>query len=738
MRSIKTVCGLFVAGVVFISGGIVSVSSWGIFSEKALSDVTPGSFTHVQGLVQDVAGRGLVVLGIIVACSLGASFLARALWTQFLGRDLNALTQGLRSASHDDFERELPIQRRDELGLLAQEFARYQETAKALHSVVHQYRVQAELARTAKARFLATVSHELRTPLHTIIGMVRMVMSSPVPTEQRSQLHMASDAAYALLKSINEMIDVSAVEHNEFQLEKAPFVMRDCVAEALTAVEGIVAGKSSIQLVCDIQPEVAVSYSGDGIRLKQALVHLLENAIKFTESGYVALSISNRPSGIPEVDTVLFEVRDTGIGIPHDRLSVIFDPFVLGDDSLTRMYAGSGLGLALVRHIAHTMGGDVSVESTLGEGTSFHLTVPIQRVESAVVFKRQPVGEKDASLADLTSVYAQSYAPEEGVGQQSESCQSATALDVLIADDTRTNRIILTEMLEGSGHRVTSVEDGLALLKAVEPMIKGVAEASHFDLVLTDIQMPYMDGVTATREIRALEQQMGGSARLPIVAVTAHTWLEGSEELSEAGLDALLTKPINPEQLHEVIQDLCIGIIEEAAERENAGVGVTGASEIETFAALVSEEWSVIETASHATSGAREEPLMVCDVLDVFEVYDRMGDSISRTILVLQAFQECYEELLTRTVAAHSAEEPKQLRFAAHALKGILLDVGSKIPAYVAASIESLAKEEQLSEVAPLVLELSEHVCLVARLVERVLSRMAVAELREEQVCAAQ
>lgn len=700
-----------------------------------------------------------------------------------------------------------------------------------------------------KLRFISTVSHELRTPIHSILGMLRILSKDEANPERKSYMGMASEAAYSLLDTINKILDFSASKEDEFTLDNAPFILRDCIADALRVVAPKVQRKGHIELLYEIQPEVGVEYFGDRARLKQALVNILDNAVKFTDRGCVSLCVSRRSSSRPDRDTILFRINDTGIGLQNEDLGDIFEPFVQGDKSVARAHAGTGLGLTIVRQIVKAMEGAVWVEeSSHAQGATFLFTVEMKCTTPAVTADAAGANEMHVTILDDTSRWSSfvaqglqrlgvsaSYVDEKGVQrvdtfvsqttgagflvitgralQRSELFQflvqrvcemsaesisdrlvvvldpsehalrgrllalgisvlsgavvsaeellgllrrtqrspgidgsSANAeasgrsmprsLEVLIADDARTNRIILTAMLEDAGHQVTAVENGVGLLKRLEPMIRNEADAIQFDLVLTDVQMPLMDGLTVARKVRALERAYGTEQHLPIIAVTAHARPEEAESMLSAGIDAVLTKPIEPDQLTEAIEGFCGAISAESGGDETKEVTIPHQIELGQLSAVVWSQWMEIgANGLTAEFGDVAGSQTVGQVLDLNDIYERMGCSVPRSILVLQAFASCYRELLSNLMTARSGLDPASLRFAAHAIKGLLLDIGSHVPAKVAAQLESFALDNKMAETQHLSTQLGVHVLLVARLIDGVLRKLGIAgQLSEEHV----
>ncbi len=423
----------------------------------------------------------------------------------------------------------------------------------ALRDVTAQREIEASLRRAkeaadqanrAKGEFLATMSHEIRTPMNGVLGALALVDGPNLNDDQRQLLDVANRSGNALLQIIDDILDLSKLEAGKAEVEPVDFELRAVLGDSIDLLEPAACGRGLI-LTREVAPAVPDRVRADLRRIRQVLVNLLGNALKFTHRGGVAVRVGLE--GELPADGAFFlrfEVADTGIGIREDVQPTLFRRFTQGDSSTTRRFGGTGLGLAISRELVTLMGGRIGVTSAEGKGSTFWFTV---RCEPAA----------DPSAGVLSVPCAPEPVPAGGQGIPAEAI-----LHVLVAEDNEINRDIVVTMLRRAGHRVTAVEDGLQAVRLVDE--------GGFDLVLMDVQMPVMDGVTATRHIRAMPGEAG---RLPIVALTGNVMPGHRAEYLAAGMTAYLTKPIVSADLYEVLRTAAAPRAAEVGAEDGIGAG---------------------------------------------------------------------------------------------------------------------------------------------------------------------
>jgi signal transduction histidine kinase len=385
-------------------------------------------------------------------------------------------------------------------------------------------REEAERASFAKSQFLTNISHELRTPMTAIIGMTDLAITEELAPRVREYLDAVHTNAHLLLELLNEILDLSKLEAGKLTLESAPLRLRKIVEE-LNHTFGHRARQKGLRFEASVDQAVPNHLIGDSLRLRQVIVNLLTNAMKFTERGCVALDVQLESSCDREA-WVRFCVSDTGIGISPADQERIFAPFTQVDASTTRRHEGAGLGLAISAQLIRAMGGIRSLRSVPGEGSTFSFTVPM-------LIDRSKMDASPVAVHEVDRAARRSFL---------DGVPDSRPLHVLLAEDTATNQVLVMHALGKRGHRVEVVDNGRSAVVA--------AERGGYDVILMDLQMPDMGGIDATAAIRALP----GGKRTPIIALTAHSMVGDRERCLAAGMEGYLSKPINLRELIEVVE----------------------------------------------------------------------------------------------------------------------------------------------------------------------------------------
>ena len=369
----------------------------------------------------------------------------------------------------------------------------------------------AEAAARAKDDFLAHMSHEIRTPMNGIIGMNRLLLGTRLEAPQRVYAEAVDNSAKALLTIINDILDVAKIEAGRITLESIDFDLDSLVRDVVELLQPRAAEKR-IAVVLDIDPAARGRFRSDPTRLRQVLLNLIGNAVKFTPAGEVRVRLSREGESESGVE-MRFEISDTGIGIPAEARARLFQKFSQADGSITRRFGGTGLGLVISRQLVDLLGGEIGVESEEGKGSRFHVVLRLARAASLPAAPPKPAKAEEVASA-------------------------VRRARVLVAEDDHTNQMITRALLERAGYAVEIVDNGLDAIAAIE--------RDTFDLLLMDVQMPQVDGLEATRRIRALGD---GKGRLPIVAITAHAMIGARQEYLDGGMNDYVSKPFDVDEL---------------------------------------------------------------------------------------------------------------------------------------------------------------------------------------------
>ena len=469
----------------------------------------------------------------------GALFFVAAGLALFMGRwlagRLTRPVERLSRAMHDvasssDFARRVDHGEDDEFGRLTESFnsllAQLHRNDRELRTTMDalvEARDAAEAANVLKSHFLANMSHEIRTPLNGVIAMAQIMAMGDMTNAQREHLGVIRQSGEALLTVLNDILDLSKIEAGRMELEDVEFEAAD-LARSVEATHGPLAAKKGLAFSVDLDERAAGVRRGDSARLQQILANLVSNAVKFTASGEVRITIDGE--GEDGEDGIRIAVSDSGMGIPAEKLPLLFQKFTQVDSSTTRQFGGTGLGLAICKELAQLMGGSVWAESLQGVGSTFFVRLPLARCS--------PGRASDGAAPDLAA------GPEGEVAQ----------LNILAAEDNPTNQLVLRTVMATFGLEVDIVPDGA---QAVEAWRNGA-----YDLILMDIQMPVLDGISATRMIRADEAQTG-RRRTPIIALSANAMTHQVKEYLEGGMDLHVAKPIQLARLQEALEAVMNG-----------------------------------------------------------------------------------------------------------------------------------------------------------------------------------
>jgi PAS domain S-box-containing protein len=497
---------------------------------------------------------------------------------------------------------------------------------------LRQARDAAEAAAKAKSGFLAVMSHELRTPMTGILGMIDLLAEAQLPAEQQRQVEILGKSADSLMLLLNDILDFSKFEAGRLELEQIDFDPAQIVNEVVEALYLVAEQRHNILQVVFGNSSLPMLH-GDPTRVKQVLLNLVGNAVKFTENGSIVIHLAVLPQRADGRVTLSFEVRDTGIGIEPEMQKTLFQPFQQADTSTTRRFGGTGLGLAICQHLVKVMHGQISVESEVGKGSVFSV--------------------------ELTLALAKSQVAPKPARRSTDAITKMRSLRILVAEDNVTNRLLIETCLRRAGHIPEMVDDGQQAIAA--------ASTRDFDLILMDMQMPVLDGMEATRAIRALPDAKRN--RIPIIALTADVLPELREAHMASGLDDYQTKPINWPALYAAILRH-VPWAAAVAPTEVLATPTVVAGEAVTWqqSADVQKDWAPIDADN--ISIMRDE--LGLDVWTaVADTYWPQGDT-----------------LLAACRAAIVAQDSTALRIAAHSLKGASLSLGFKSIASFAEVLE--------------------------------------------------
>ena len=474
--------------------------------------------------------KGLVLCGVV----LGVAAAISRFTNRLLARPLTLLEAGITSVREGRLEPIRVSRTGDEIEYLGESFNRMITALAASQEEIRQYQELLEerirqrtqelekamhgalAASQAKSEFLANISHELRTPMNGLLGMLDLVLDSPVGGEQREQVEIAQRCAYSLLDLLNDILDLSKIEAGRMILEKVPFDLRS-VAEDCVRAQGAKAQQKGIDLRFEYAGDVT-NVTGDPLRLRQIVMNLLSNAIKFTEKGRVSVRQAVS-AGADGKLTMVLDVADTGAGIPAEKVPLIFEKFTQADSSISRKYGGTGLGLAITKRLVELQGGQIRVESRVGRGSTFTVEIPFETAPAA-----EPTVEP--RLEQRTAVAA------------------AKQARLLLVEDNAVNQRVVLAMLRKKNYAIDVANNGQEALDKLE------RATETYNLILMDVQMPILDGLETTKAIR----RNNNWDNLPIIAMTAHAMIGDRERCLQAGMNAYISKPVQQAGLIAVIE----------------------------------------------------------------------------------------------------------------------------------------------------------------------------------------
>jgi signal transduction histidine kinase/CheY-like chemotaxis protein/HPt (histidine-containing phosphotransfer) domain-containing protein len=562
-----------------------------------------------------------------------------------------------------DILKSVEVLLKEQTGLVKNQLENANQKLKEMHNEISHASGEATLSDLAKNQFLASMSHEIRTPLNAIIGLSEVLAEEILTEEQSSHIGIIRESAQNMLVLINDILDFSKIEAGKFDIEVA-----ECSLEHLLAVVESLMRPQAIQKGLDFgifqRGELPTRIKTDNLRLRQCLINLINNAIDFTDSGHVHVNIQLET--INDQPHIRFDIEDTGIGISDEDQKKIFEQFSQVNTLPRRRRRGAGLGLTITKKLVNLLGGDVTVTSKVGTGSTFSLTIP-----AGVDVQAQP---SFSSTDQLSKLRRERHAPE----------QKQFSGRVLVAEDTPTNQTLIRLLLEKLGLDVTITQDGKETVEA--------ALSQDFDMVLMDIQMPVMSGFDATKKLRK-----EGYTK-PIVAVTAHAMKGDKEKCLAAGCNDYLPKPINRKELAEIVERHLPQKTESLSEK------------VDSVTAEVKELAQMCEAAgdTSAKSAGANGTLPADNLIDWDSVMSICNDE-AVIKQVVEMFLKDSPKCLNSLAEAIKSANPKHIKMYAHSMKGASLQIGAKKLGNIALKLEHAGRDKDMEHVPAMFNELQDE-----------------------------
>ena len=530
-------------------------------------------------------------------------------------------------------------------------------------------RKQAELA---KQEFLAMISHEVRTPISSVMGMASLLLDTELTAEQQNFIETIYSSGNSLLKIINDFLNFSKIQSGNLELEEEPFILQNCINEVLYMLAPQ-AREKGLKLTFLDTSQLPSTIVGDITRLRQVLINLISNAIKFTETGSIEVSVIIRNnsdinhSSAANTDEIHFTIKDTGIGIPRDRLERLFKAFSQVDSSITRQYGGTGLGLAICKQLCELMGGRIWVESEPSAGSKFHFTIA-----ASVISEETGSQESEFKLLRASAEGSQNSGVKNYENNGDDNFTDSYKLRILLTEDNLVNQKIALKQLQNLGYRADVVANGKEALELLEKI--------PYDLILMDYQMPVLDGLETTREIhRWPESRFASGYRPVVIAMTANAMKKDQEMCLDAGMDDYLSKPVNKEKL---------------------------AATLEHWASVI---FRAKETALEQIVSTTDVDLVDLPI-DWERLHQLSENNPEFELELLQIFVEDIQSRLEVVKIAIASDDFEQIAHQAHQIKGSSANMGVTTMSLAAEKLEAVAYNQERRGSSNLILELEEFV----------------------------